>query len=60
MKTNSNLIRAACLLAFAGSTAWAQAAISDAAYDSAKEQLKAAYKVERDACNTYGRRAGEA
>ena len=52
MKTNSNLIRTACLLAFTGATAWAQAGISDAAYNNAKEQLKAAYKVERDACNT--------
>lgn len=49
-KTTTQLFRAVCALALAGSAAVAHAEMSNATYNSAKDQLKAAYKVERDSC----------
>ena len=51
MHTNFKLIQAACLFAIAGSSGLAQAALSNSTYGAAKEELKVAYKTEREACD---------
>jgi hypothetical protein len=54
MKTTTpfTLTRITLALALAGSTVLAQAEMSNAAFDGAKDQIKAAYKAERDACDS--------
>ena len=50
--STTRLFRAVCALALAGSAAAAHAEMSNAAFNTAKDQLKSAYKVERDACSS--------
>jgi hypothetical protein len=52
MKTTTfTFTRIACALALAGGAAIAHAEMSNATFDGAKDQIKAAYKMERDACD---------
>ena len=51
-KTTTHIFRAVCALALAGSAAMAHAEMSNGTYNTAKDQLKSAYKVERDACDS--------
>ena len=55
--TTTRLFRAVCALALAGSAAVAHAEMSSATYNTAKDQLKASYKVERDACGSMTKNA---
>jgi hypothetical protein len=53
MNTTFKLSSIACALALAGSAAFAQAPmLSKPAYDTAKDQIKTAFKAERDACDS--------
>jgi len=55
MKTTFKSSSVACALAaltFASTAAFAQGTLSSTAYDAAKDQVKAAFKAERDACDS--------
>ena len=45
-------ITIACALAFSGATAFAATGISSDTYNAARDQIKSAYKVERDSCTS--------